>query len=220
MKLWLDTTDSEVIKQAKKLGILYGVTTNPAIVAADGRPFTAILRDLLSLQEGPVAAQVIAQDLKGMLQQADLLRHFSDRIIVKIPVSETGLEAISQLSAKHVPVMATTIFQPHQALMAALAGARYVAPYVGQIEKNGGDPWITLKAIMQMYSNHSVETEILAASIPTLDHFQKCAELGVPHITFKTPIFQQLVQTTPQTQDWMNRFEALWKEANLSFLSD
>lgn len=216
--IWLDTTNLELIKKAKTLGILYGVTTNPDIVTSSGRSLDQVLTDLLEIQSGPVAAQVVAHDKNTMLEQAQALTHFSKRIIVKVPVSETGLEVIHILSKKRIATMATTIFHPQQAFIAALAGAQYVAPYVGQMEKNNQDAWTVLAAISTMLHNYSLKTQILAASIPTVNHFLKCAEMGIPHITIKDSVFQQLISTQSITQDWMHQFSSKWNQANLTFL--
>lgn len=218
MKIWLDTTDLNVIKKAKKLGLLFGVTTNPAIIAASRQSLESVLKGLLENQDGPVAAQVLAHNTAEMIHQAEILHRYSKRIIVKIPVSETGLEAIRHLSQNGIPIMATTIFQPHQALLSAHAGATFVAPYIGQMEKAGQDPWNVLQTITKIYNNYSIKTEILAASIPTLEHFLKCAEMSIPHITIKEPVFQLLINTVPATQEWMNKFSETWEQSNTPFL--
>lgn len=218
MKIWLDSTNLDMIQKANHLGLLYGVTTNPDIVANSGRPLDQVLADLLKIQSGPVAAQVVAHDRETMLKQAQALHHFSKRIIVKIPVSEVGLEVIHELVKLGIATMATTIFHPQQALMAALAGAQYVAPYIGQMEKNNQEAWSILALIVKMFANYSLKTQILAASIPTVDHFLTCAEMGIPNVTVKDAVFNQLITTETVTQDWMSKFSNKWEQANLTFL--
>lgn len=218
MKIWLDTTNEDLVKQANKLGLLFGVTTNPALIAKSGKSMKAALRNLLDLQDGPVTAQVLARDAAGMIEQGQRLYDFSDRIIVKIPITEESLEAIHTLSHQEIPIMATVVFQPHQALMAALTGAHYIAPYVGQIEKAGKNPWETLTAMLTIYQKHQLHTEILAASISTVDQITRCAEIGIPHITLKEEAFRQLIATTPNTQERVDHFETLWNQSQATFI--
>lgn len=219
MKIWLDTTNLEVIKHATEFGFLHGVTTNPALIAAAGKPMEKVLRELLDLQDGPVTAQVVAHNAHGMIQQGKDLYDFSDRIVVKIPITKEGLKAIRWLSQNQVPVMATVLFQPYQGLLAALAGAQYVAPYLSKIELNGSDPWETLSSITKMYQHYHLDTEILAASISNLEQIQKCAEMGIPHITLKESTFNTLLDTNALTQERINHFTELWEQQSASFLS-
>lgn len=214
MKIWLDTTNVELVKMADDLGFLFGVTTNPALVAKSGKPMKEILRNLLDIQDGPVTGQVVAQDAKGMVKQGQMLYDFSDRIVVKIPVTEEGLQAIHVLSHEEIPVMATVVFHPYQALVAALAGAHYIAPYVGQIEKSGKNPWEVLSSMMNIYEKQGIKTEILAASISTNEQVTKCAELGIPHITLKDEAFRQLIATAPNTKERVDHFISVWNQSS------
>lgn len=218
MKIWLDTTNVNTVKTANKMGLLYGVTTNPALIAQSGEPMKKTLRLLLDAQDGPVTGQVIAHDVKGMVTEGKALHDVSDRIIVKVPVTQEGLEAMHLLSHKKIPVMATVVFHPYQALMAGLAGARYVAPYVSHIEKLGHNPLEFLQTMLTMYEKHEIETEILAASIKTIDQFTKCAEMGIPHITLKDDAFYQLIATDANTQERVNHFNSIWDQAKAEFI--
>lgn len=219
MKIWLDTTHLETIKKATSLGILFGVTTNPALIAQSGVPMDRVLQELLDHQDGPVTAQVIAQDTQGMVQEAQELYDFSDRIIVKIPATEQGWEAIHLLSENEIPTMATVVYQPSQALMAALVGADFIAPYVSQIEKSGHNPWEILESMSLILEQYDWPPQILAASINDISQIQKCAEIGIPHITLKDAVFCQLIETVPLTQERVNQFAMTWEHAQASFLS-
>jgi transaldolase len=218
MKIWLDTTNLDVIEKALRFGILYGITTNPTLIAQSGKKMDLILKELLDVQNGPVTAQVIASDVSGMVEQAKNLNEFSERIIVKIPASQEGLEAIHILSNCNIPTMATVVFKPNQALVSALSGVNYVAPYISQIEKSGHNPWEILNSILTMIKNYSLKTEILAASLSSLEHIQKCAELGIPHITIKDPLFNQLVETVPLTHERIQQFALNWEASKTTFI--
>lgn len=218
MQIWLDTTNIDTLKKAVRLGLLYGVTTNPALIAQSGKTMLQALQDLLDHQEGPITAQVIAHDAQGMIDQGRAIFDFSSRIIVKIPITEPGLEAIHQLSSDGIPTMATVAFQPHQALTASLAGAQYIAPYIGQMEDAGQDPWPVLSSMLSIYQQGLLQTEILAASIRSVEHVLKCAEMGIPHITLKETVFHQLVATVPLTQQRVEHFGHTWNKASASFL--
>lgn len=206
MKIWLDTTNLDTIRQASNLGILYGVTTNPALISQSQLSLKEVLQSLLEQQEGPITGQVLAADIQGMVEQGNALYNLSDRIIVKIPVSEQGLEAINILSKQGICVMATIVLHPHQALLAAIAGARYVAPYVSHIEQLGSNPWGDLESMQKTFNHYAFPTEILAASLRSVAHVQKCAEMGIPHVTIKDKLFQELIATTAPTQERIDHF--------------
>lgn len=218
MQIWLDTTNIDLVKKADRLGILYGVTTNPALIAQSGKEMKTVLQELLDHQDGPVTAQVMAPDTRGMIEQGQRLYDFSDRIIVKVPVSHEGYEAINTLTAQEIPTMATVILEPHQALVAALAGAHYVAPYVGQIEKSGKNHWDVLAAMLAIFEKNHIDTQIVAASISTLEQVTRCAEMGVPHITLKDEAFSKLIATSQSTLERVNQFAAAWSDSKTAFL--
>lgn len=206
MDIWLDTGNIKTIKSAVKTGILSGVTTNPAIIAQTKRELEDLLEDLLHYQEGPVAVQVTGEEIADMVQQGQNFYSFSNRIVVKVPVTKSGLEAIHLLSRQGIPTMGTVVFHPHQALMAAHAGASYVAPYVSKIEQAGGDPWLTLKTMLQVFQNYRLKTKILGASIGSIDQVIKCATTGIYGITVKDALFEELIADQPLTTEAMKAF--------------
>lgn len=219
MQIWLDTANERMVQKARRLGVLSGITTNPTIMAQSKRNTEEILRDLLHHQEGPVTAQVVADEAIEMVQQGQNLYAFSNRIVIKVPITRQGLEAIHLLSRQGIPTMATALFTPHQALMAATAGAHYVAPYLSHIEKMGNDPWSILNMMMRIFSNYRFKTKILGASINEIDQVEKCAEIGIFGITVKDEMFEKLVEDHPLTLQRHIKFVEDWKQADSSLMS-
>jgi len=219
MELWLDTTNIRTIQTAVKLGLLSGVTTNPTLIARSGRDFDSLLEDLLHYQEGPVAAQVVTDDAGEMVQQGQSLYSISNRIIIKVPLTKNGLEAIHLLSRQGIPTMATAIFHPSQALLAALTGADYVAPYLASIEKNGGNPWSVLKSITNIFQAYRMKTKILGASILNIDYFTHCAEAAIFGATLRDEVFEKLISTHPMTQEKVNLFAEDWANVDAPLLT-
>ena len=213
MDIWLDTTATPLIQYAFKLGILSGVTTNPSIIANSNKSPEEIIESLLHYQEGPITVQVVAEDVMDMVQQGQNLHAISNRIIIKVPATKNGLEAIRLLSRQGISTMATVIFTARQALMASLVGADYVALYINRIEQSGNDPWIILSSIIQMYDNYKIKTKILGASICSVEQVTKCAELGIYGVTLKDGIFQQLIADHPLTTECVSNFNEDWKKS-------
>lgn len=213
MEIWLDTTNPQLISRAQRLGILHGITTNPTIIANSGLPMEIILKDVLNRQAGPVTAQVIAEDTQGMLKQAFLLREFSDRIIIKIPATEEGFEALHQLAKQNIPTMATIIFHPNQVLLAALAGATYVAPYVAWMEKAGENAFELLHSMNHLLIEYKFKTKILAASIKNTEQIRRCLDIGIHAITLKDDVFEELTKNHKLTMSRLQLFEDDWKKA-------
>ena len=214
MEIWLDTTNIELIKSAEQLGILYGVTTNPSILAKSGRGIEKTLQEILDAQGGPVTTQVVADNADGMISEADRFRTISDRIIIKVPVTVEGLKAIHLLSRQGIPTMATTVFHPNQALLAALAGADFVAPYLSQMEKAGekaGENALELlQSMMQIFSNYHFETKILVASLQDTSRVKQCAEIGVHGVTLKDDVFNMLIENNGLTMQRLDQFTRDW----------
>ncbi len=206
MEIWMDTTHPEDVVKAFKMGVLGGITTNPTLIAQNGNGTKSILDAMLHHQEGPVAIQVLAEQAEGMVNQGQMFFDLSDRLIIKIPVTENGLEAIYRLSRQGIPTMATALFDPRQAIMAALAGANYLAPYIGQIEASQNDPWDILSIITKAIQNYKLPTKILGASIKNTNHFVKCAEMGIWGVTLKPRIFEEIISDHPLTLDAIKQF--------------
>lgn len=218
MEIWLDTANVQTVQRAVRLGILGGgVTTNPSIIAESKRSLEEVLEDLLHHQEGFVTAQVVADETMDMVQQGQNLFSFSKRIIVKVPITDKGLEAIHLLSRQGIPTMATVLFTPQQALMASLAGADYVAPYLGRLEKAGGDPWATLSSIIRILQNYRSKTKILGASIQNIEQVIRCAEMGIYGVTIRDPLLDRLLENHSLTVKGVNQFSEDWKKVETPF---
>lgn len=211
MEFWLDTADAQEVINGYNLGILTGVTTNPSILSKDPRGLQEILIELLHAQDGCVAVQVLAQDAAGIIQQGRNLADFSDRFIIKIPVTKSGLEAIHTLSDEGVLTMGTVVYTSTQALLAAEAGADYIAPYISHIEKSGEDVWKMLKLMLQINSNYGYSTRVLGASLTSREQILKCAEIGLDAVTLKPPLFNDFVEDHAVTLSKIEEFERDWR---------
>lgn len=214
MDIWLDTANIKTIQRAVRFGLLSGVTTNPSIVAQARSDMETLLRNLLHFQEGPVTAQVVAQEVSEMVQQGQSLHAISTRIIVKVPITQKGLEAIHLLSRQGIPTMATVLFHPRQALMAAMAGADYVAPYISRMEKEGDDPWKALASMKCIFNNYKLKTKILGASLHSMEQVVKCAEVGIYGVTLKDDLFETMIADQIQTLNGVEQFTNDWKTLN------
>jgi len=210
MKIWLDTCDSKSIKLANDLGILYGVTTNPSLIAAESGDIDDVINRLLDEQDGPLAVQVTADSADEMIKQAIALHTFSDRIYVKVPVIREGLIAMKELSAQDVPIMATAVFQPNQAILAALAGADYVAPYLCRMFDAGIDAYASLQTMLTIYKNYNVNTQILVAALRTTDQITACAAAGVSAVTMKSSLFSQFIADDSAAVASLRAFSEDW----------
>jgi len=189
MEIWLDSTNTSLIKKARKLGILHGITTNPLLLSKEGKHQEAVFQDILSAQSGPVTAEITAVDSEGMILQADHYHQISKRMIIKVPVTVEGLNAIHQLSRQNVVTMATGLLHPNQALLAALAGANYVTPSLS------GNSMEMIQSMAKIFANYKLETKILVASINHVEEIRQCAELGVDAITLNDEVFTDLVES-------------------------
>ncbi|MDP1880396.1 MAG: transaldolase family protein [Parachlamydiaceae bacterium] len=212
MDIWQDTTNINIVKKGKRFGLLSGITTNPTLISRSYRPIEDIIEDLLHYQEGPVAIQVVANETSEMIQQGQNYHSISDRLIIKIPVSTNGLEAIQLLSRQGISTMGTAIFNSRQGLMAALAGADFVAPYFGRIEQSGKDPISVLKQMVHIFQLYRLKTRILAASLDQVEQVLKCAETGIYGVTVKDALFEKLIENDPLTLNCMEQFDNDWKK--------
>lgn len=211
MEIWLDTCDSNTIKAAVQFGIIHGITTNPSLLAATHEDPEKVIINLLELQDGPVAVQITAINSDEMIKRALALHAFSDRIIIKLPVVQQGLIAIKKLAEEGVSTIATAVFHPTQALLAALAGADYVAPYLGRMFDAGIEAQASLQSMVTIYRQHGFKTKILAAAIKTTDQIIACAEMGVSAVTLKNTLFGRLMADDAYTLDSLKAFAEDWE---------
>lgn len=210
MEIWLDTCNSETIATACRLGIIDGITTNPSILASAKENPHQTIHHLLDIQSGPVTVQVTADDADGMVKEAMSWRYLSDRLIIKIPVIQEGLAAIRILVQEGIPTMATAVFQPNQALLAAIAGAEYVAPYVCRMFDEGIDAYVALETIAAIYKRYSFKTKILAAALRTTDQITACASMGLDAVTLKSSLFAEFIADDKATCKALRAFSEDW----------
>jgi transaldolase len=187
MQFFIDTANLDQIREANELGILDGVTTNPSLMAKEGiKGRENILKhyvDICEIVDGPVSAEVLATDFDGMIAEAHILADLHENIVVKIPMTKDGIKAIRYLTDKGIPTNCTLVFSAGQAILAAKAGATYVSPFIGRIDDTSYDGLSLIEQIVNIYSYHGYETQVLAASIRNVNHIVKCAELGADVVT-------------------------------------
>ncbi len=210
MELWLDGVDFELTAHLKELNLLHGITTNPTLLAKTGRAAEDVLERLFTLFSGPIAVQVTLRKVFEMIDQAKDLHDFSSRIIVKIPVTEEGIEAISRLSHLEIPTMGTAVFTPMQAVLAAKAGARYVAPYFRHIGEKAFD---VIQSIQEMFALNGFRTKQVVAALETLEQVEECLARGIGCLTLKPSLFKECLAPPAQTLEHLDRFDADWSEA-------
>jgi transaldolase len=187
MQFFIDTANLDQIREANELGILDGVTTNPSLMAKEGiKGRDSILKhyvDICEIVDGPVSAEVLSTDYKGMIDEAHILADLHQNIVVKIPMIKDGIKAIRYLTNNGISTNCTLVFSAGQAILAAKAGATYVSPFIGRIDDTSTDGLQLIEQIVNIYRYHGYETQVLAASIRNVNHIVKCAELGADVIT-------------------------------------
>ena len=214
MEIWLDTTNATLIQHAKDRGLLFGVTTNPSILAGTKQSPLDVIQELLKIQEGPITVQVTAATAMEMAEQGKRLHELSPRIIVKVPTTSQGLRAIRALSLAKVTTMATVIYEPLQALAAFHAGAIYAAAYVGRMEDAGLKPFETLRAIQEAIDRYYPSRKLMAASLRTKKHLLSCFDVGVAAVTLKEQPYALFVEEHPLTcknsEEFSSALPAIW----------
>lgn len=210
MKIFIDTANIEEIKKAGRLGVISGVTTNPSLIAKEGRNFQEVVREICEIVEGPISAEVISLEAGGMIEEAGELARIHPNIVIKIPMTAEGLAAVKALSEKNIKTNVTLVFSANQALLAALAGATYVSPFVGRLDDIGQDGMELIREIVQIYENYAIDTQIIAASIRHPMHVTEAAKAGA-HIS--TIPFKVIMQMTGHalTDLGIEKFLADWE---------
>lgn len=217
MKFFIDTANLADIKEANNLGILDGVTTNPSLMAKENiTGKEAILkhyRDICQIVNGPVSAEVIATDYKGMIQEGERLADLHHNIVVKVPMIPEGIKAIKYFSENKIRTNCTLIFSAGQALLAAKAGATYVSPFVGRLDDISGDGIALIAQIRRVFDNYAFDTQILAASVRHPMHIIDCAEIGADVMTAPLKAIMQLAYH-PLTDSGLAQFLADYEKGN------
>jgi len=211
MKFFIDTANIEEIKEAAKLGVLDGVTTNPTLISKVPGKFEDILRAICEIVPGPVSAEVVSLDAEGMIREGRELAKIHNNIVIKIPITKEGLKAIRQLESEGIHVNVTLIFSATQALLAAKAGASYVSPFVGRIDDISSWGMDLVRDIAVIFKNYDFKTEIIVASIRNPLHVVEAALAGAHIATIPFNVIEQLVKH-PLTDAGMTKFLADWEQ--------
>ena len=212
MRIFIDSANIEEIKEINDMGFLDGVTTNPSLVAKEKRDYHSVIREIAAIADGPISAEVISLDLQGMLQEAEKLAEIHPNVVIKIPLTATGLQAISILKQKEIVTNATLVFSANQALLAARAGAGFVSPFIGRVDDNGNDGMVLLEDIVTIFDQYLLDTEIIAASIRHPMHVTQAAKSGSHIATIPYKVIMQMIQH-PMTDAGIEKFLNDWKQS-------
>jgi len=208
MKLFIDTANVSEIREMAWL--IDGVTTNPTLVARAKRPFVDVIAEICEIVDGPISAEVTALDTDGMVSEARELAAIHDSVVIKIPMTEPGMQAIKRLSAEGIRTNVTLVFSTNQALLAAKCGATFVSPFVGRIDDIGGDGMGVVAEILEVYAGYAFLTEVLAASIRHPRHVFEAATLGADIATIPYAVLKKLFHH-PLTDAGIERFLKDWE---------
>ena len=209
MKFFVDTAIIEEIRELNDLGLVDGVTTNPSLILKSGRDIIDVTKEICSLVDGPVSAEVTANDFDGMMRQADILSEIAENICIKLPLTWEGLKACKALTKKGIKTNLTLCFSANQALLAAKAGATYVSPFIGRLDDIGLNGIDLIGEIRTIFDNYDFTTKILAASIRTINHVKEAALIGADVATIPPSIMKVLVKH-PLTDKGLDIFLKDW----------
>lgn len=212
MKLFIDTANVEEIKKANDMGIIAGVTTNPSLIAKEGRDFIEVVKEITSIVDGPISAEVISLEADKMVEEAEELveKINNPNLVIKIPMCAEGLKAVKVLSAKGIKTNVTLIFSASQALLAAKAGATFVSPFVGRLDDIGRTGMDLIEQIAEIFMLHDIKTEIIAASIRTPIHVTDAAAAGSHIATVPYKVIEQMLHH-PLTDAGIAKFLKDWE---------
>lgn len=217
MQLFLDTTDTAVLKDLAATGLVDGVTTNPSLIAKSGRNMLDVIAEICGLVDGPVSAEVAAMDTVGMLDEGRKLASVAPNVVVKVPLTRDGLIATREFAAEGILTNVTLCFSPTQALLAAKSGATYISPFIGRLDDHGAAGMDLITEIRAIYDNYDFDTEILAASIRTPGHVAEAALSGADCATIPPDVFEALFKH-PLTERGLQQFMADWAKTGQSIL--
>ena len=217
MKFFVDTAEIADIRELAEAGLIDGVTTNPTLIAKSGRKFREVIAEICGATDGPVSAEVTALDAPGMIKEGKSLLTIAKNIAVKVPLTLDGLKACRALSDEGHMVNVTLCFNANQALLAAKAGATFISPFVGRLDDIGIDGMELIEEIRQIYDNYGFETEVLAASIRTVNHVKFAALAGADVATVPPSVLKSLVKH-PLTDKGIEQFLADWKKTGQSVM--
>jgi len=217
MQLFLDTTDTAVLRDLVSTGLVDGVTTNPTLIAKSGRPMFEVIAEICALTEGPVSAEVAAVDAKTMVAEGLKLAAVAPNVVVKVPLTRDGLVATGEFARQGIQTNVTLCFSASQALMAAKAGATFVSPFIGRLDDHGADGMELIHEIRAIYDNYGFDTEILAASVRNSAHVTAAALAGADCATIPPNVFLDLFKH-PLTDKGLEQFLSDWAKTGQSIL--
>jgi transaldolase len=212
MKFFIDTANVNEIREARNMGMVDGVTTNPTLIAKEGRDFREIITEICDIVDGPISAEVISLETEGMIGEARNLAKIHKNIVVKIPMTINGMKAVRTLSAEGIGTNVTLVFSPLQALMAAKAGATYVSPFVGRLDDLSQEGMSLVEQILTMYTNYGFETEVIVASVRHPLHVLSAAMMGAHIATIPFKVLDKLA-AHPMTDKGIEAFLSDWDKA-------
>lgn len=211
MKFFVDSADISSIKEIKEMGLVDGVTTNPSIIAKEGKDFKETIIKICEITEGPVSAEVVGTKAEDMIKEAYELSDWAKNVVVKIPMTEEGLKAVAVLSKAGIKTNVTLIFNVTQALTAMKAGATFISPFLGRLEDIGTDSFSLIRSCRSIIDTYGYETEIIGASVRSLKHVEDLAVLGCDIATVPPALFSDMVKH-PLTDRGIEQFEKDWAQ--------
>jgi transaldolase len=211
MIIFIDSANIEDIKAAHQLGVVSGVTTNPSLIAKEGRDFIQVVREIVAIVDGPISAEAVSIQASGMIKEGRELAAIHPNIVVKIPMNAEGLKAVKVLAAEGIKTNVTLIFSANQALLAALAGASYVSPFIGRLDDIGYNGMELIQSIMEIFANYSLAAEVIVASIRHPVHVTEAAMAGADIATIPLKVIMQMLEH-PLTDIGIKKFLSDWEK--------
>jgi transaldolase len=211
MKFFIDTANVEEIRLANDMGVISGVTTNPSLVAKEGRDFFQVLKEIVEIVDGPISAEVVSLDAKGMIEEGEKLAAIHPNIVIKVPMTAEGLKATKIFASRGIKTNVTLIFTANQALLAARAGASFVSPFIGRLDDISENGMHLIRDIADIFSIHALDTEIIAASVRHPVHVTEAALAGAHIATCPYGVIEKMIKH-PLTDQGIERFLADWSK--------
>ncbi|EAC2213264.1 fructose-6-phosphate aldolase [Listeria monocytogenes] len=212
MRFFIDTANVEEIKKANRMGFISGVTTNPSLVAKEGRDFNEVIQEITSIVDGPISGEVVSLEADEMIAEGRVIVKIHPNMVVKIPMTGEGLAAVKVLTEEGIKTNVTLVFSATQALLAARAGATYVSPFLGRLDDIGDDGLVLIRDIADIFEIHGIPTEIISASVRHPIHVIECAKAGADIATVPFKVFEQMLKH-PLTDSGIDKFLADWEAA-------
>ncbi|ECO1906704.1 fructose-6-phosphate aldolase [Listeria monocytogenes] len=212
MRFFIDTANVEEIKKTNRMGFIAGVTTNPSLVAKEGRDFNEVIQEITSIVDGPISGEVVSLEADEMIAEGRVIAKIHPNMVVKIPMTGEGLAAVKVLTEEGIKTNVTLVFSATQALLAARAGATYVSPFLGRLDDIGDDGLVLIRDIADIFEIHGIPTEIISASVRHPIHVIECAKAGADIATVPFKVFEQMLKH-PLTDSGIDKFLADWEAA-------